>query len=315
MTGAPVLSGLHHLTAVSADAPGNHRFYTRVLGMRLVKKTVNQDDTSAYHLFYGDGVASPGSDITFFEWPVPREQRGVNSVARTSLRVTGIDALDFWAKRFADAGVACVRTERAGRRSLDFDDHEGQRLSLVDDGGAGLSHPWKESAVPPPMQIRGLGPPLLCVRDLRATRMALEQVLGFRLGTTFEEDGHIVHVFATGEGGASAEVHVVERPDLPPSRQGAGAVRHVAFRTTIADYEAWVKRLKDLRVASSGPVDRFWFKRLYFRATNGILFEIATDAPGLATEAPMEKLGTTLSLPPFLEQMRAQIEAGLKPLD
>ena len=315
MPGAPTLSGLHHLTAVSADAPGNYRFYTQLLGMRLVKKTVNQDDTTAYHLFYGDGVASPGSDITFFDFDAPPERRGANSVVRTSLRVAGTASLDWWEKRFAGEGVATVRVTRAGRASLDFEDFEGQRLSIVDDGGAGDGVPWDASPVPASMQIRGLGPPILCVRDLIAARMAIEGVLGFAEIGTFEEDSHEMHVFSTGAGGAASELHVVERSDLPPARQGAGAVHHVAFRTTLADYDAWVKRLEHLRVPSSGPVDRFWFRSLYFREPNGILFEIATDEPGFATDEPMEKLGTTLSLPPFLEPRRAQIEARLKPLD
>ena len=314
MSNAPTLSGLHHLTAVSADAPGNHAFYTRTLGMRLVKKTVNQDDVSAYHLFYGDGIASPGSDITFFEWPVPREQRGANAVSRASLRVAGEGVLDWWDARLQGQGIATARGIRAGRAVLDFEDFEGQRLSLVDDGGHGDAHPWSDSVVPADRQIRGLGPPILCVRDLAAARNAVEGVLGFAAAGVYEEGGHDHHVFATGAGGAGAEVHIVERRDLPVARQGAGAVHHVAFRTTAVAYDAWVQRLGAMRVASSGPVDRFWFRSLYFREPNGILFEIATDEPGFATDEPMDKLGTTLSLPPFLEPRRVQIEAGLKPL-
>ena len=314
MPGAPILSGLHHLTAVSADAPGNHHFYTQVLGMRLVKKTVNQDDTSAYHLFYGDGVASPGSDITFFEFDVPRERRGANSIARTGLRINGAAALDFWEARLAGAGLTTTRTTRANRASLDFEDGEGQRLTLVDDVGQGDGVPWASSSVPAQMQIRGLGPALLYVRDLVAARMAIEGLLGFTETGSFEDDGHTAHVFSTGTGGPAAELHVVERPDLPPARQGAGSVHHVAFRTTLADYDVWAKRLESLRVPTSGPVDRFWFKSLYFREPNGILFEIATDEPGFATDESMDRLGTTLSLPPFLEARRAEIEAGLTPL-
>ena len=314
MTAAPTLSGLHHLTAVSADAPGNHAFYTRTLGMRLVKKTVNQDDVSAYHLFYGDGIASPGSDITFFEWPMAREKRGANAITRTSLRVAGSGVLDWWEQRLGDEGVSCGRGERAGRAVLDFEDFEGQRLALVDDGGMGDAHPWSASSVPAEKQIRGLGPPILCVRDLAATRGAVEATLGFRPIEVWHEDGHDVHVFATGVGGPAAEVHIVERRDLPVARAGAGAVHHLAFRTTAADYDAWVQRLAAMRVPSSGPVDRFWFRSLYFREPNGILFEIATDEPGFATDEPLDKLGTTLSLPPFLEPQRETIEAGLKPL-
>ena len=161
------LHGIHHLTAVSADARGNHDFYTRVLGMRLVKKTVNQDDVSAYHLFYADGAGSPGTDLTFFDWPVGRERRGTHSIVRTALRVAGQGALDHWTARLAEAGVphGPVR-EVDGRKRLDFEDPEGQRLALVDDGGAGPSHPWERSPVPEAIQIRGLGPITISVPDL-----------------------------------------------------------------------------------------------------------------------------------------------------
>ena len=147
------LHGLHHLTAVSADAPGNHDFYTRVMGMRLVKKTVNQDDVSAYHLFYADGQASPGTDLTFFDWPVSRERRGTNAIVRTALRVAGEAALGYWVGRLDEAGVphGPVR-EVDGRPRLDFEDPEGQRLALVDDNGAGPAHPWTHSPVPEPHQ-------------------------------------------------------------------------------------------------------------------------------------------------------------------
>ncbi|HWL82415.1 MAG TPA: VOC family protein, partial [Roseomonas sp.] len=162
------LHGIHHLTAVSADARGNHDFYTRVLGMRLVKKTVNQDDTSAYHLFYADGEASPGTDLTFFDWPVERERRGTHSITRTGLRVGGEAALRFWAERLAAEGVTAEPLrEIDGRLHLLFEDPEGQRLALVDDGGAGEAHPWARSPVPAAQQIRGLGPITMSVPDLR----------------------------------------------------------------------------------------------------------------------------------------------------
>src|SRR5687767_11268672 len=164
------LTGIHHLTAVTANAAGNHAFYTGVLGMRLVKKTVNQDDVSAYHLFYADGLASPGTDLTFFDWPVGRERRGTYSIVRTGLRVAGADTLGWWMERLASLGVNHdgVR-ERDGRATLDFEDSEGQRLSLVDDGGEGPAHPWDMSPVRPERQIRGLGPIVLSVPDLGPT--------------------------------------------------------------------------------------------------------------------------------------------------
>jgi len=313
------LSGIHHLTAVSADAPGNHVFYTQVLGMRLVKKTVNQDDTSAYHLFYADGHATPGTDLTFFDWPVQRERRGTDSISRTALRVAGQDSLKWWLERLGGSGVAHGGiVERDGRFVIDFEDPEGQRLSLVDDGGAGAAFPWDRSPVPAERQIRGLGPITLSVSDLRPTDQVLRSVLNMRPVRTYpdpEAPIRTVHVYEMGQGGPAAELHVSERPDLPEAVPGAGCVHHVAFRTpNTEEYDEWAGRLRQMRIPSSGPVDRFYFQSLYFREPNGILFEIATDGPGFATDEPLEALGERLALPPFLEPRRTQIEAGLRPL-
>lgn len=311
------LTGLHHVTAVSADAPYNHRFYTQTLGMRLVKKTVNQDDTSAYHLFYADGEASPGTDLTFFDWPVPREQRGNHAAVRTFLRVRDDTALDYWAGRLADSGVAHTGIEtRDGRDMLPFEDREGQRLGLIVDGGRGPGVPWAKSPVPTEHQIRGLGPIVLSVPDLAPTAVVLTQVMGMREVRTYaSEEGRAIHVFEMGAGGPAAEVHVKVEPGLAPAVQGAGAVHHVAFRvTTFDEYDEWARRLKDLRIPNSGKVDRFYFRSLYFREPNGILFELATDGPGFAADEDAAHLGEKLALPPFLEGRRAAIEAGLKPL-
>jgi glyoxalase family protein len=312
------LTGIHHLTAVSADASGNHAFYTKTLGMRLVKKTVNQDDVSAYHLFYADAVASPGSDITFFDWPVGRERRGTHSITRTALRVAGQGTLEWWKRRFEAEGVQHDDIgERDTRLVLDFEDFEGQRLSLVDDGGAGPAHPWDRSPVPAEYQIRGLGPITMSVPDLKPTDLVVRRVLNMeqvREYRTPDTADSRTHVYQMGQGGAAAELHVAVQPDLPAAGQGAGAVHHVAFRIPDADYEAWADRLNQVRLPSSGPVDRFYFRSLYFREPNGILFEIATDGPGFATDESLDALGEKLSLPPFLEGRRKQIEANLKPL-
>jgi glyoxalase family protein len=310
------LTGIHHLTAVTADVPGNHAFYTQTLGMRLVKKTVNQDDVSAYHLFYADGDATPGSDLTFFDWPVPRERRGTNSVVRTALRVTGDETLCWWADRLTGAGIAHDGvTVHDGRLTLDFEDFEGQRLSLVDDEGQGTGHAWDRSPVPVEHQIRGLGPITISVPQIERTDMVLRQLMGMRPAREYQTASGIkVVVYEMGEGGPAAELHVAIEPDLPPAQQGAGSVHHVAFRIPDADYDAWAGRLSQTRVPSSGPVDRFYFRSLYFREPNGILFEIATDGPGFAADEPKESLGESLALPPFLEPRRAEIERGLKPL-
>jgi glyoxalase family protein len=312
------LHGIHHLTAVSADARGNHDFYTRVLGMRLVKKTVNQDDTSAYHLFYADGVGSPGSDLTFFDWPVGRERRGTNSIVRTALRVAGQEALDDWTARLDETGVQRGKVREVdGRLQLEFEDPEGQRLTLVDDGGAGEAHPWERSPVLAEHQIRGLGPITISVPELGPSDRFLTEVMAMRRARSYtapDTPDLTVQVYEMGEGGPAAELHVRVEPNLPAAQPGAGGVHHVAFRVRDEEYGYWVDRLQQLRIRSSGPVDRFWFRSLYVREPNGILYEIATDGPGFATDEPLEALGEKLVLPPFLETQRAAIERGLKPI-
>ena len=312
------LTGIHHLTAISAHPRENLAFYTGLLGMRLVKKTVNQDDVSAYHLFYADGKANPGTDLTFFDFPAAPERRGGNSISRTGLRVAGEKSLGYWRDRLREAGAhAGDVVEVDGRLTLPLEDREGQRLVLVDDGGNGAASPWEKSAVPAEHQIRGLGPIVLNVHDLAATETVLTEVMNMRRVRDYAApDAQArVHVFAMGEGGPAAELHVIGAKDLHEARQGAGGVHHVAFRTPDeTQYHAWTKRLNEFGIRNSGEIDRFYFRSLYFREPNGILFEIATDGPGFATDEPMETLGEKLALPPFLEARRAQIEAGLKPI-
>ena len=312
------LTGIHHLTAISAKPRENLAFYTGLLGMRLVKKTVNQDDVSAYHLFYADGRANPGTDLTFFDFPAAPERRGSNSISRTGLRIAGEQSLAFWRDRLKQVGghVSDI-SEVDGRLTLPFEDSEGQRLVLVDDGGAGSASPWEKSTVPAEHQIRGLGPIMLNVRDLARTERVLTGVMNMRrLRDYAAPDARAqVHVFEMGEGGPAAELHVIEAKDLPEARQGAGGVHHLAFRTPDEEqYHAWAQRLNELGVRNSVEIDRFYFRSLYFREPNGILFEIATDGPGFATDEPMESLGEKLALPPFLEPRRAEIEKGLKPI-
>ena len=312
------LTGIHHLTAVSADARGNRAFYAGDLGMRLVKKTVNQDDVSAYHLFYADGLASPGTDITFFDFRTLPARHGTHAISRTALRVAGAETLAWWERHLAERGIAAGRVaERDNRLTLDFQDFEGQRLSLVDDGGAGEAHPWERSSVPVERQIRGLGPITLSVPDLAPTDAVLTTLMNMRPARTYlhpENGADTVHVYAMGEGGPAAELHVAVQPDLGTARPGAGGVHHVAFRTPDAEYDGWAERLRSLRIPNSGKVDHFYFRSLYFREPNGILFEIASDGPGFAADEPLETLGERLALPPFLEPRRREIEAGLKPL-
>ena len=193
---------------------------------------------------------------------------------------------------------------------------EGQRLVLVDDGGKGPASPWERSPVPAEHQIRGLGPIVLTVHDLSRTASVLTEIMNMRRVRDYAAHGAEIQVFAMGEERhPAAELHVLEARDVPPARQGAGGVHHVAFRTPDeTQYHAWTQRLNEFGVHNSGEIDRFYFRSLYFREPNGILFEIATDGPGFATDEPMEALGEKLALPPFLEPRRKEIEAGLKPL-
>ena len=313
------LEGIHHLTAVSAKIRDNHQFYTKTLGMRLVKRSVNQDDVSAYHLFYADKLGSPGTDLTFFDWPVPRERRGTRSIVRTHLRVDGLDSLEFWKENLSDRGVKTGEVaERDGRLTLDLEDGEGQRLALVDDGGAGESHPWERSPIPAEHQVRGLGPIVLSVPVLSTTDTLLQKALNMRPVRQYahpDNAKYTVHVYEMGPGGAGAELHVAEQPDLPATQAGAGGVHHVAFRSPDADYEAWAERLNTLGIPNSGKVDRYWFRSLYFREPNGILFEIASDGPGFGVDEDPATLGEKIVLAPFLEPHRDEIVANLKPID
>ena len=314
----PQLTGFHHLTAITAKASLNYGFYTGTLGMRLVKKTVNQDDVSAYHLFYADGKGTPGTDLTFFDWPAASERRGTNSIVRIGMRVPAGNSLEWWGSRFEEMGVRFAQpVERGGRLTMDFEDPEGQRLCLVEDAEPGESTPWEKSPVPPEHQVRGLGPITLSVRQSDATNRILTDLLLMRVGEGFKdpETGLPTKVFTMGRGGPGAELHIRVEPDQPVARPGAGGVHHVAFRVPDSKQHAlWNNRLREFRIPSSGPIDRFYFRSLYFQEPNGILFELATDGPGFTVDESMENLGEGLALPPFLESRREEIEAGLKPL-
>jgi glyoxalase family protein len=312
------LHGIHHLTAVSSSIRENLRFYTGTMGMRLVKRSVNQDDVSAYHLFYADAVGTPGTDLTFFDWNMPGEQRGTNSVTRTMLRVNGAESLEWWKNRLTELGVPHSEiSERDKRATLDLEDGEGQRLSLVDDGGTGDSpKPWESSPVPAEHQVRGLGPIVMSVPDLRPTDTVLTRVMEMHHAHEYQNDGHAVHVYQMKGEGPHSELHVAVEPDKPRARLGAGGVHHVAFRTpSEAEYHAWTERLNSFGYPNSGEIDRYYFRSLYFREPGHVLFEIATDGPGFGVDEDPSTLGEKVVLPPFLENQRAKIVSNLKPLD
>jgi glyoxalase family protein len=311
------LAGLHHVSALSAHIARSHSFYTQVLGMRPVIRTVNQDDTSMYHLFFGDGAGTPGSDMTVFDMPMAAPARpGTSSIARTTFRVGSASTLEWWAGRLAEQHVAHRGVQqRDGRGVLDFADAEGTVLSLVDDGGAGEAFPWAASPVPAEHQLRGLGYIMIAVPELAPTDAFLVDVLGLGRDHAYAlaPDASDVHVYTMGAGGVHAEVHVVVRADLPRAGYGAGGVHHVALRVPEGSRLAeWTTHLDALGYRHSGIVDRHYFRSVYVREPNHVLFELATDGPGFAVDGPLD--GGRLSLPPFLEPRRGEIEKGLTPL-
>ena len=310
--------GLHHVTAITGDAPGNLDFYTGQLGMRLVKKTVNQDDVSAYHLFYADAEGSPGTDLTFFDWPqTPPNRPGAGSIGPTALRVADHTSLEWWLARFAGGGVKHGEIgERNGRAFLSFEDQEGQRLELVADDGAPGGIPWAKSPVPAEHQVKGLHGVTLTSLRPRETADLLVGGMGFRAtGKRELAGGASEHFFELGPGGPGTEVILSVPAQAARAMQGRGGVHHVAFRVPDAEaQEGWREKIESIGLRPTPVIDRFYFKSVYFREPGGILFEIATDGPGFAADEPVERLGEHLALPPFLEPDRVRIEAGLVPL-
>ncbi len=306
------------MSALSAHIDRTHEYYPRVMGLRPVIKTVNQDEPSMYHLFYGDGVGSPGSDLTVFDLPhATAERRGNNSISRTTFRIHGEETFAYWERRLHDFGVEGItHIDGDRRRGLIFEDPEGTQLALVEDEGAGDAFPWDESPVPAQHQVRGLGYVELTVPRLAPTSRFLTEALGLKLDREYavgDRAGSTASVYAVGEGGAHAEVHVVVREELPRGRYGAGGVHHVALRTPEkTDMSRWVERLEGLGYRTSGVVDRHYFTSVYVREPNGILFELATDGPGFSIDGPLGD--ERLSLPPSLEERRREIEEQLVPL-
>jgi glyoxalase family protein len=315
------LNGLHHVTAVSAKIADNVEFYTQVLGLRLVKKSVNQDDVSAYHLFYADKAGSPGTDMTFFDWPhVGPNIRGTDSIAGTAFRVTSRQALDFWAERFDEFDLNRSEiTTFAGRELLPFEDPEGQQLYLVNDQGADYEGEiWQRPDIPDEFALRGFYSILLSMPSIDQLSMIFTDILNFEeveRSQWIDWKSNAVIYKTNQRGGPGTEVWLLEQPDEGRGRLGAGGTHHVAFR--VEDFETekkWHTHLTEAGLPVSSLIDRFWFRSIYFRVSNGILFEIATDGPGFAIDEALENLGEKLVLPPFLENQREEIEAGLTPI-
>ena len=294
------LDGIHHVTCITGDAPANVDFYVRVLGLRMVKKTVNQDDPTVYHLFYADERGSPGADITFFEYPgVRRGRAGAGMVHTITWRVASSDALDFWADRLGAEGIAAT--------------HDGDRLSFADPEGLGLELRAVESddeplvarhpEIPSELALQGFDGVRAFSREPDQSRPFLEQTLGFA------SDGETYDVRGETRGSWYAYDRSEER-----GLGGGGTVHHVAWSSPMDEHDAWQRRVAESGARPTPVIDRFWFRSIYFREPSGVLFEIATVGPGFAADEPVESLGERLVLPPVFEHLRAEIEPRLTPL-
>ncbi len=305
------VTGLHHVTAIAGNAQENLDFYTGLLGLRLVKRTVNQDVTDTYHLFYGDGEGRPGTDMTFFPWPNMAPARpGIGLTMEIGFSVAE-GSLDFWTERLALSGIESTPEVRFGENVTQFRDPHGLGLSLTETTTPLDTAAWSRSTVPSAHQLRGFHSVRLWERDLDRTARFLTEGLGFE--QTGEDRGW--HRFEVAGGGAGRRVELRELPEERRGTWGTGAVHHVAFRVRDEDHQALVRD----RVARAGQqptdvIDRFWFRSIYFKEPGGALFEVATDGPGFTVDEHPDALGEHLILPPWLEPQRAEIEAGLPTL-
>ncbi|TVX78046.1 ring-cleaving dioxygenase [Peribacillus simplex] len=311
------LKGIHHVTAITSSAEKNYEFFTYILGMRLVKKTVNQDDIQTYHLFFADDVGGPGTDMTFFDFPgIPKGVHGTNEISKTSFRVPNDEALEYWVKRFDRLEVRNTGIqEQFGKKIIsfvDFDDQQYQLISDENNEGVVAGIPWQKGPIPLEYAITGLGPIFIRIANFDYFKEMMEKVLLFK---EIDKEGSF-HLFEVGEGGNGAQVIVEHNSTLPQARQGFGTVHHTAFRVEDRSVlEEWINRMESFQFHTSGYVDRHFFESLYVRVAQQILFEFATDGPGFMGDEPYETLGEKLSLPPFLEPKRDQIEKLVRPID
>src|SRR5690625_5005680 len=311
------LKGVHHVTAITRSAEKIYEFFTHVLGMRLVKKTVNQDDIQTYHLFFADDRGNPGTDITFFDFPgIPKGIHGTNEISKTSFRVPSDIALQYWEKRFDRLQVEHTGVkEQFGKKTISFVDFDDQNYQLISDeldNGVKSGIPWQKGPIPLKYAITGLGPIFIRIVNIDYFKEMMENVFLFK--ETAHEDSF--YLFEMGKGGNGASVIVEHNTDFPEGRQGFGTVHHVAFRVdNCSILDKWDERMRSFGFQTSGYVNRYYFESLYARVAPNILFELATDGPGFMEDEPYETLGEKLSLPPFLESKRAEIERKVRTID
>ncbi|MDI7742337.1 ring-cleaving dioxygenase [Lysinibacillus fusiformis] len=308
--------GHHHISMITKNAKKNDEFYREILGLRRVKKSVNQDDPSMYHLFFGDLAGSPGTGLTFFEIPMAgRTHRGTNAITQIGLLVPSLESLKFWKNRFEELNVKHGEILRyASRDALFFEDPEGLRMILLNNNGEEVPEfweTWERSSVPSDHQILGMGTIEITVKNTSKLEKTLTEIFGFII----KERSNDQILFQAIEGQGFGEI-LVKEMDGPSEKPGRGSIHHLALRAKDdKELAYWNEQVKQRGFHSSGIVDRFYFKSLYFRESNGILFEIATDEPGFTVDADIATLGEKLDLPPFLEEQRQEIENNLEPLD
>ncbi|MCM3743513.1 ring-cleaving dioxygenase [Sporosarcina luteola] len=307
--------GHHHISMITKNASQNNYFYKEVLGLRRVKMTVNQDDPSMYHLFYGDRTGSPGTELSFFEIPVAGStHRGTNAITRIGLLVPSATSLSYWKMRFEEFNIQHSDiTMYANRPALHFEDSEGLRMVLLVSNDEKVEHweTWGKSKVPEEHQILGMGSVEITVRRLDKLANTLTEIFGYMEVLRTEEEA----IFQSVKGEVFGEI-VVRFLDGPSEKPGRGSIHHLAIRVKDEEELAyWDGQVRAKGFHSSGIVDRFYFKSIYFRESNGILFEIATDGPGFTIDGNIETLGEKLDLPPFLEERRNEIEEKLQPIE
>jgi glyoxalase family protein len=310
------ISGHHHISMLTKNAQVNNHFYQNILGLRRVKKSVNQDNPSMYHLFYGDLTGSPGTGLTFFEIPnVGSTIRGTNAITQIGLLVPSYESLVFWKQRFETLDVQHGEiTTYAGRDALHFEDSEGLRMILLNNNGEAVPvswSVWEEAIVEPRYRILGMGPIEITVRSIESIARTLEDMFGYIEVSHSDQEA----IYQSVAGQSFGEIVVIKK-EGPSEKPGRGSIHHLAISVKNEDeLRYWDKVVKEHGFHSSGIVDRFYFQSLYFRESNGILFEIASDGLGFTVDSTVEELGERLDLPPFLEQRRAEIEAKLTPID
>lgn len=304
--------GIHHITAIAGDPQANIDFYSGLLGLRLIKVTVNFDDPGTYHLYYGDGAGHPGTILTFFPWPhAPRGRHGVGQVTHTAFAIP-IAAIDYWNDRLRQRNVSAQGPyQRFGESFLLFRDPDGMTIELVATDELNVSRVHKQGGISSEHAIHGFHSATLSEHDNQQTHTMLTETLGFKV---IDEKADRFR-YSVGGGGAGSMVDVLRVPDLRPGNVLVGCVHHIAWRTpNDAEQREWLVKITKNGYSSSPVMDRKYFHSIYFREPGGILFEIATDPPGFLVDEPIEELGSTLVLPPWLEPSRRQLQAALPPL-